>query len=242
MISSKRSSFAAALAAAVLAFGLGTGCGSDDGPTAPGPGAPSDTFPPATSPSGAANRLFSTYQAENALSYGLTLTTDFRFHFSAESDPQLVSKYGDSWGHELEVTSASHLFTGFTNDSLEFQVPAIQVTVDVPFMQEVADPTHPDSTVHYRRIALPRVMVNIVLSDSRDFVVDQPADVYVVRGDAARLAPGQSPDSTRWYVRQLDDLSSAIVVTRDSRLKPANPTTWGSIRDSYAARLPQVNE
>jgi hypothetical protein len=43
-------------------------------------------------------------------------------------------------------------------------------------------------------------------------------------------------------VRQLDDLSSAIVVTRDSRLKPANVATWGSIRDQYAARLPQVNE
>ncbi len=222
----RRVSLPASLLALAFA-GFVAGCGDDDGPTAPE--APADTFTVATTPAAAAERLLETYEAQNLARYAGNLTTDFRFIFSSQADPDLVAEYGETWGADDETAAANHLFNGFVDDQGQYQPAAVTVESAAPFIHVFVDSTHLDSLAHYARVAIPRLLLEMTLEDDRGFNVDAPFNVFVVRGDAARLGPGQAPDSTLWYIRRFEDLSSALSRAR----LPATPSSWGSIRAQY---------
>jgi hypothetical protein len=168
-------------------------------------------IPLATTPENAVKRLAGEYEQTNIGEYGTLLTQDFRFTFSSQSDPRLVELYGNSWGRDDEIESTTHLFQGFVDDHGELQPRARALELSIPVFQEFEDPDHPDSLTHYRRIAIPRLLLDITLEDGRAFAVDAPHTFYLVRGDAAVLGPGQAPSAERWYVYRWDDLSAPLV-------------------------------
>jgi hypothetical protein len=224
------------------ALPFAAGCGSN--PFDPNDGGQEDPLgdvPQNDTPANTLARFNGTYTRQVIGEYEKLFTTDFRFTFSSESDPTLVSLYGNSWGKDDEVESTRHLFLGFTDDSLVFQAPAVQITMDIPFTQELDDPDHPDSTEHYRLLKVPRLILNLKLSDNQEFVVDQPQDFYLVRGDAALLDGSQSAVANRWYIRRWDDLSRPIArpgpiqtaSTTPVTLFDTGSTSWGLPKDLY---------
>ena len=67
------------------------------------------------------------------------------------------------------------------------------------------DPEHPDSMSHYQVVVAHRMSYRFVEGegDSSDIMVNETGDqiFYLVRGDAALLAPGQRGGRDRWYIR-----------------------------------------
>ena len=215
-----------------LGLAVFAGCGDDDdGPTGPGPNAPADSFPPASSPEFAVLRLLETYGARNSLAYDRTLTRDFRFHFSTYADPDLVMEFGDDWDIELENAAARHLFEGFTDGHGSYQSPATSIESLLSSIVLASDSTHVDSTQHYARVSIPTAVLFIDLEDGSGFQIASPLNVYVVRGDAAVLGADQAADPTVWYVRRIDDLAAPLSGVH--RMKPARAATWGAIRVLY---------
>jgi hypothetical protein len=88
------------------------------------------------------------------------------------------------------------------------QAPADSVGMIVDGIAENVDPEHPDSTQHYRVLAVKRFELGLRMGGTR-FVISSALQVFhVVRGDVAQLAPGQPADSLRWYIRRwLEDVT-----------------------------------
>lgn len=215
----------------VLSFGvLAPGCSEDDSaPTAP----EADPYVQATTPAKAAERFVETYEAQDLASYAGNLTTDFRYIFSSQSDPVLVAEYGATWGIADEDSSARHLFQGFVNDQSDYMAGARTIVATTPFFQVLEDPSHTDSTSHYALVAIPRLQFEITLENDTGFNVDAPFNLYVVRGDVARLDGNQPSDTSRWYIRRIDDLTPSITLRR--RTFPGAASSWGRIRAAYAS-------
>jgi hypothetical protein len=193
--------------APLVALLAAAGCAFDPPPAPPPPPTP---IPVADTPQHAIERFVGTYETFVIADYGALFTKDFRFTFSSQSDPELAAQYGTSWGKDDELESTSHLFAGFVDAGGTFQPAAVRIDLELPFTQELDDPFHPDSIEHYRLVAVPRLLLDIGLSDERGFNVDAPHDFYLVRGDAAVLDDAQEARADRWYVYRWDDRSSAL--------------------------------
>ncbi len=192
---------------AALVISFAAGCAFDP-PPAPPP--PPTTIREADTPQNKVLRFAGTYETLVVTDYQDLFTTDFRFTFSSQSDPELAAEYGATWGKDDEIESTLHLFQGFVDADGVFQPAATRIDLDLPHIQELEDPFHPDSVEHYRRISVPRLLLEISLTDERGFNVDAPHDFYLVRGDAALLGEGQEARSDRWYLYRWDDRSSAL--------------------------------
>jgi hypothetical protein len=221
------------LACAVLA----TGCGIFS-PRHKGGVQPGVVLPPNTTPHGAIDRLQRSYENQQLAAYEGLLTADFRYTFSAQSDPKLAAQYADNWGKDDETESAKHLFEGFVDSQGKAQPAASNITVRFDNDQYYADPAHSDSTAWY--VYCPVSNVNLTLDlpqgdgTTTTVYVTAPHSFYLVRGDAALLDAGQPADSTRWYVRHWDDLSPATPTT--ALIAPGLPVaaaSWGGLRGSY---------
>jgi hypothetical protein len=155
---------------------------------------------PATdSPLGLMRRLESAYERRDTGDYAELFASDFRFFFG---DADLALRYPGGWTREDEVASADHLFHGFVDGSGVRRPPAerIELTID-PFIVET-DPDHPDSAQYYQRFVVPSVILRVHFEDGAYIVERQRHEFYVVRGDAARLDPGQTGVPDRWYIRK----------------------------------------
>ena len=201
------------------------GCGKSDNPAAPLiPRALPDSIPQAATPTLLLERLEAAYEFAVPTDYGRLLSADFRFTFSASSDPELVTRYGNAWGKSDEMASASHLFAGFDPPSA---AAGIQLSLDG--LSIVDDPDHADSAAHFRKVLVPSSMGTIQLAGGSIILIASPMDLYLVRGDAAVLDATQVARSDRWYVRRWVDRAAALAVI----LHDARPATWGSLRDAY---------
>ena len=185
---------------ALLAF---AGCGSDDNPTKPVPpadGLPAGT-PAADTPAHLAQRLEATWENQVEGEYAKLLTDDFRFHFSAASDPTLVAVYGDNWKRADEIDALTHLFHGFTNAVSDTVLGASSIDVTLIGVQYANDPEHPDSTRQYQRIVITDFAGDIEVPTTPDptsYQISSRQELYLVRGDAAALPAGSLADTTRW--------------------------------------------
>lgn len=152
------------------------------------------------SPDGVMRRFESAYERRRLDDFSALFTKDFRFYFA---DPDLVSRYPDGWTREDEIASADHLFHGFT-DRAGIRRPAarrIELGLD-PFTVE-PDPEKPDSVAWYRVVVVPAVDLRVWLEgDLGVDVVHDRHEFWMVRGDAARLEPGQDGDADHWYIRR----------------------------------------
>ena len=217
---------------------VGAGCGGSDRVADPGPPDPGIT-PANDTALHALQRFEACYEQEALDEYGLLFTADFRFAFSPDADPELVSQYGTSWRKADELAAAGHLFAGFTNTGGEFQPGARTIALQLNGALVIEDPNRPDSVRHYAFADVPAVTLAIELTTGEIFEVDAPHRLRLVRGDAAVLDAGQPADSTHWYIRRLEDLSVALPGARgdaDPVLAiplPARSATWGSIKATY---------
>jgi len=231
---------ASLLLTALLALAL-AGCGGDDGPTACNCGNP-DPLPPGTPANDTPEHLMTRFEAayENQVLEGFAplLTADFRFHFSNQTDPALVSQYGDNWRKDDELTSTENLFEGFTNENGDHVPGATSLQLTLSSMGIVGDPDHADSTTHYKLATVANASLQLQVPGTDGWLITAPHDFYLVRGDAAVLGEGQAADSTRWYVRKWDDMSPSLAARKGgawipSLAMPAEEATWGSIKYLY---------
>ena len=186
------------------------GCGGGDDatkPIVPADGLPAGT-PQADSPAHLAARLEATWESQVEAEYAKLLTDDFRFHFSLANDPVLVDHYGDNWRRDDEVAALTHLFDGFTNTSGDPIPGATEIELTMNGMVAQDDSSHADSTAHYRKLVVTTFGGTIEIPGTPESVLyslSSRQELYLVRGDAAVLPAGTTPDSTRWYVRGWDD-------------------------------------
>jgi hypothetical protein len=219
------------LAGALVAT-LAAGCGDDD-PVSPN----GDPYLAPTTPLSAVRRTLASYAAQDRVGYGATLTSDFGFEFSPDSDSAFAAEYNGLWNIADEDAAALHFFMGQINHHGDTLSGARDIDLDFTAASELDDPAHADSTSHYRLVRVPQLGFHAVLDDDEELAFELPYDFLVVRGDVASLAPGQIADSTLWYVRGIVDQSPAP--SHASTRVPATRThhgdtgTWGGIRGVY---------
>lgn len=234
-----------ALLAALVLLPVLSGCGSNpfNPPIDPGGDGhvPGDT-PVADSPQNLMIRFEKSYEFQDLPNYEGILTSDFRYTFSAASDPLLVNQY-PNWGLDDEVESTKHLFEGFTNSEGKAISAASRIDMTLNGVQYNApDVQHTDSTAYYQKVVVTIVDMTIEVPDTPEPVqyhISARHEFYIVRGDAAVLSAGQEARADRWYIRRWDDLSTATALTAHTASVGASkqamfvPTTWGAMKDSF---------
>ncbi len=225
--------FATAFALALAA----TGCGTNHSvaPIVAGPKLPAGT-PENTSPDSTVRRLMVAYQYMVPAEYDTLLTSDFHYHFSAQTDPLLVSEFGTTlWGKVDEAHSFAHLTAGFTNAVGTYVSPSSSITTSLTNDVVGNDTTHADSTTWYRTVNVAVLSIDIdvpTAGGGATYNIRTPITFLLVRGDAAVLSAGQPHSASRWYVREMDDLSAPLA-SKFPHTMPARVSTWGSVRAAY---------
>ena len=226
-------SFALAIAAAAALL-VGAGCNKSPGdPVIPPPaGQLPDSVPEANTPGNLLLRLESAWEHESISEIEGMLAGDFRFNFSVKSDPALVDQWGDNWRRDDEIAAASHLFTGYEDDEGLYQSPTSRILLAFMGVSILADPDHADSSAWYKLVIVSSFEGRIILADASqtEYEIGGGQDLYLVRGDAAVLAPGQEARTDQWYVTRWVDravsLGSPVIL-------PARTKTWGSLHAQY---------
>ena len=215
------------------------GCGGGDKstkPVVPSDGLPAGT-PKADSPMHLMTRLEATFDWQVEPQYALLLTDDFKYKFSAASDPVLVDLY-PNWSKVDEVASITHLFDGFENSEGTTIQGASHIDLTLTGVQQVQDIDHADSTAQYQKIVVTALDGTIEVpqagTDPAFYNISARHEYYLVRGDAAVLSPGAIADTTHWYLRRWDDLSPpAPAFSKGPVINPSRSTSFGSIRALY---------
>jgi hypothetical protein len=215
------------------------GCGGGDKttkPIVPSDGLPAGT-PAADSPEHLAMRLEATWENEVEAEYAKLLTDDFRFHFSLASDPLLAAAYGDNWKRADEIDALTHLFHGFRNADSDTIPGANSIALSLIGVQYGNDPDHPDSTAQYRKVVITTLDGSIEVPNppSEPIVhhISGRHELYLVRGDAAALSPGAARNTTHWYLRRWEDLSTSPVFRKGPIINPATPSSLGRVKSLY---------
>jgi hypothetical protein len=191
-----------------------------------------------STPQGAMLRFEKAYELKVLAAYADLFTADFRFAFSSDADPDLVSQFGDTWGKSNEIQSTNHLFDGFTNTVGQFVAPASLIALTLNGPQIFADPDYPDSAAFYKYVVVPSIRLDLEVPGTDGFTIQAPHDFYLVRGDAAVLDSSQPADSVHWYIRRWVDKSPAFPGavrpgTEPARFNAAIPATWGQVKATY---------
>ena len=226
-----------------------SGCGSNpfNPPIDPGGDGrvPGDT-PINDSPQNLMIRFEKSYEFQDLPNYQKLLTSDFRYTFSQQADPNLVNLY-PNWGFDDEVESTKHLFEGFVNSTGQTVPAASKIEMTLTSIQYGQDFTHSDSGSYYQKVVVPSVEMTIEVppapgsTDPTIYQIGNGArhEFYIVRGDAAVLSEGQEARSDRWYIRRWDDLSPSPTGAALVRLAGLNDVqrvavTWGKLKGAYA--------
>jgi hypothetical protein len=205
------------------------GCGND-------PFRPRPIPPPPPGDENVMQRFERVYEFQDLPNYEKLLTSDFRYTFSAASDPNLVAQYGNNWGKDDEVESTKHLFEGFTNSAGDFFPAASRIDMTLTGVQYQPDFTHADSAAYYQKVVVTAVDMTIEVPTTPDpttYQISARHEFYIVRGDAAVLDANQEARADRWYIRRWDDLSTGTAVKApipSTRAALFVPATWGALR------------
>jgi hypothetical protein len=184
-------------------------------------------------------RFEAAYKFEVEPEYVALLTADFRFEFSADADSSLAAQYASSWSKLDENAAAIHLFEGFTSGRGEPIPGASDIVLDLNALQYSPDPGHPDSAAYFRLATAARVVMTVTVPgvpDTLRYVVDDPHDFHLVRGDAAVLDSDQPASSDRWYIRRWEDHSRLPTPAPGPAGNLAVSTvasTWGRLKAAY---------
>jgi len=178
------------------------------------------------------NRLVSAYEQKNLDSYRAMFTNDFSYEFSSETDPTLVQKFGDNWSKDDEITSARHLFRGYSPADGPSLPPASSIDIDL----SETTPSGTDTVVGldpatHKFFA---AQINGTITVGGDtapivYTISNNYDVfYLIRGDAAvNLDPSQPADTDHWYVYRWLDRTQSV---------SSGTVTWGAVKALYRAK------
>jgi hypothetical protein len=169
----------------------------------------------ADSPSGAIREYAKAFTQLSIPRLGALLTADFRSHIAGEEAVERVFPEGIDRATEMSVITG--LVRGVRVRDTLVSSPAREVRVKAEGLVEGDDPEHPDSTLHYRLVAIDRFQFDIVTEDSTEYRGRTTLHVvHVVRGDAAVLLPGQPADARHWYIRRwLEDVNAVAAMMKD---------------------------
>lgn len=213
------------------------------------PAPPRPTPSESGGPASAIHALARAYESRSVEGMAGLFTADYRFHFSAKERTDLEAWF-DGFTREHELQSASGLFNGVVRDGQIVMPGAESITATLDGLEESPDPEHPDSTAHYRIVAVHRFRLAIVLAgpgrwagpSERDTIALNPSlhVFHLVRGDAAVRADGQPADAGRWYMRRwledVDGLTLGLAANRGECGEPApRPGAPGRSEGAVAA-------
>ncbi|MBI5171062.1 MAG: hypothetical protein HZA61_16370 [Candidatus Eisenbacteria bacterium] len=136
--------------------------------------------------------LVDAYEHRSVDELGAVLTNDYRYHFPEED----LSGAGwlEGFTRDVELEKAAGVFRRFS-----------KIRTSVDRFESGPDPEHADSLSHYRVVIAHRMKLHaVIVHDGRDEIIENlPGQhvFYLVRGNAALLAPGQVRHPGRWYIR-----------------------------------------
>src|SRR5438045_6798827 len=170
---------------------------------------------PRTGPTAALENLAIAYRSMSVAGIDAMLTNDYLFHGMTDS----LVKFTVGWPLEHEMGSVRGMLEGVSRDGKVVMPRADSVGVSFDGISPGVDPEHPDSTQHYQVLTVTRAQFGIRLANGVHLLNGASLHVFhVVRGDAAVLAPGQTPDPDRWYIRRwLEDVSGLRRALRDRK-------------------------
>lgn len=228
---------------------LGSGCSGnpfDPPPDDGGGGLPNDT-PANDNPQNTMTRFERTYEYQVLPEYDKLFAANFRFLFSSQSDPDLVTQYGTNWSKPDEIESTGHLFDGFTNTGGEFVAGATRIDMT---LNAATFGDHPsfdqDSLAFYEWVVVPVLELQIEVPGTGEplvYEIQARHEFYLARGDVAVLDAGQEARTDRWYIYRWDDLSQPLSGPgRLAALGSGGPNTgrvpasWGGAKHRYGPR------
>lgn len=179
--------------------------------------AASTSIPPVTQPivgpEAALERYARAFRERSPDGVGAVLTADYRFHQLNEG----LEDYVTGFDRAVEMNSTRGMLVGVKRDGVVVMPPPDSVTMNVDGIQQNFDPEHPDSTEHYRVLTVRKIEIRLARSDGWKMYTPPSLNVlHLVRGDAAVLAEGQSPDRETWYIRRwLNDVNGVQTVLRE---------------------------
>ena len=139
--------------------------------------------------------------------------------------------YPSGWSRGEEIDSARKLFEGYEDGSGRTLARAERVTIEIAPFDVVPDSTVRDTLRQYRVVRVPYFRLAVSTESDLYRTGWGPCDLYVVRGDAASLGPGQPALSTRWYLRKCVE---KLAPTR----KPVTRPSVSRLPDSLVAYTP----
>lgn len=204
----------AATAAVFVLLGLGgascseTGGGFDLARLIKPPGTPQAPAPAPNSPAGVLRLLEWSYNNRSLATYRELFTADFRW-ICGSSDSAGAEWRGTPWTRDDEIIFATHLFV---SGGANAPAPAsVRLTLDQNLFV-YPDPYSMawDPLGRWHKRIRTTVNLRIELEDGGTVEILGHASFYVVRGDSALIPEelrqrGFRPDSTRWYIRRLED-------------------------------------
>lgn len=209
----RRSDFALLALVFVVALPVAPASAARKPPARPVPGAP--RLQPVT-PQSAVRCLAQSYQDRSLEQFASLLAADYRFHFSAGDSAG--RGYLEGMDRDHEILANRRLFGGERDGTVD--LPEItNLAVSIGGLDESADPEHPDSLAQYRVVVARRFGIKLEFAKEEGSEKVEVGDAsthvfYLVRGDVARLADGQSALSDRWYIRRwmedIDALAGAL--------------------------------
>jgi hypothetical protein len=185
-------------------------------------------------PQGAIARLIGSYEKKLPSEYAGMFTGDFKYEFSASTDPTLVQQYAAGWFKSDEAASASHMFSGYTPPGGATLPAASSIDIQLANGAPTDDNTAGvDPATH--KVLATRVDGTITIPQDIEpltFVITNNYNVfYLVRGDVAvGLDASQPADDQHWYVYHWVDLSEP----QFSGVGPQSLSpTWGRVKGLY---------
>jgi len=168
---------------------------------------------PVMGPESAVERWVWAFRDRSPSEIGQVFTADYMFHQRGDD----VQDYIKGQNRETEMLAVAGMLEGVKRDGAVVLPPPDSVSVVADGLSQQFDPEHPDSTAQYRVLTVKRLEIRLVMPDGQ--VMFTPASLHVmhvVRGDAAVLVEGQSPDRNSWYIRRwLNDVSGLQTALRE---------------------------
>jgi hypothetical protein len=197
---------------------------------------------PVSGPEAALEDLAKAYRGMSVAGIGAVLTNDYVFHGGYDS----LSQFTVGYSREHEMGSVRGMLEGVSHKGGVTMPKADSVGMSFDGISMGVDPEHPDSTQQYQVLTVTRAQFGIRLENGNRLWNQPSLHVFhVVRGDAAVLAPGQTPDPARWYVRRwLEDVNGLRTALGEHKGPcgdqdpPAEPVAAAGLHDG--ATLPSA--
>lgn len=196
------------------------------------PGIGLASAPVPDSPAGVLRVLADAYSRKSLEELAGLYAADFKFTSTSMESVAIMQNFG----RELELRSADALFHGLKVDGRLVKPPADSVRIHISGVSEAPDPEHADSVASYRLVAVHGFEFEIYVPGRKTMMAAPALHVFqMVRGDAAMLAEGQPPDSTRWYLRRWFEDVDGIARALSEKKGDCHPAPMGAAREEGGA-------